>query len=74
MSREERQVEPIKEYYIAYFDLLGYKSFFKAHPDKAETFLKDINEAIQNINRRSTYLSYCWRIEPDTYSDKSFFG
>lgn len=48
MPKEERQVEPIKEYYIAYFDLLGYKSFFKTHPDKAETFLKDINEAIQN--------------------------
>lgn len=47
MPKEDRQVESIKEYYIAYFDLLGYKSFFETHSDKVETFLKAINEAIQ---------------------------
>lgn len=49
MSKEDRRVEPIKKYYIAYFDLIGYKSFFKTHPDKVETFLKVIHEAIQNV-------------------------
>lgn len=50
MSKEDRQVKPIKKYYIAYFDLLGYKSFFEDHPDKVETFLTVIHEAIQNVN------------------------
>lgn len=49
MSKEDRQVKPIKKYYIAYFDLLGYKSFFEDHPDKVETFLTVIHEAIQNV-------------------------
>ena len=38
MPREDRQVEPLKKYYIAYFDVLGYKDFFKTQPDKVETF------------------------------------
>lgn len=50
MSKEE-QVEPIKKYYIAYFDLLGYKAFLKSHSDKAESFLTDINNAIQNTKK-----------------------
>lgn len=49
MPKEDRKVEPIKEYYIAYFDLLGYKRFFETHLDKVETFLKAIHEAIQNV-------------------------
>ena len=48
MLREDREIEPIKKYYIAYFDLLGYKSFFETHPDEVELFLKGIHEAIQN--------------------------
>lgn len=51
MLKEDRQVESIKKYYIAYFDLLGYKSFFETHLDKVETFLKDIHEAIQNAKK-----------------------
>lgn len=49
MSKEDKQVEPIKKYYIAYFDLLGYKKFFETQPDKVETFLEDIYKAIQNV-------------------------
>ena len=43
---------PIKEYYIAYFDLLGYKEFFRTKPEQVEQFLEDINLAseIQKIN------------------------
>lgn len=46
---EERKTpEPIKEYFIAYFDILGYKEFFKNTPEKAEEFLKCINDGIFN--------------------------
>ena len=48
MSQENKQPEPIKEYYIAYFDLLGYKEFFKTHPDKVGDFLQVIHEAVSN--------------------------
>lgn len=48
MFKENRKAESIKEYYIAYFDLLGYKKFFESNPDKVENFLKNIHEAIHN--------------------------
>lgn len=46
MSKET--AEPIKKYYIAYFDLLGYKNFFRNNPDKVELFLENIHDAIQD--------------------------
>lgn len=48
MPQESKQAEPIKEYYIAYFDLLGYKEFFQSYPDRAGNFLQVIHEAISN--------------------------
>lgn len=39
---------PIKEYYIAYFDILGYKAFFAETPEKANEFLNIVNSAISN--------------------------
>ena len=48
MMQESRQAEPIKEYYIAYFDLLGYKEFFHNYPGKVEDFLQIIHDAISN--------------------------
>lgn len=48
MQKDNKQVEPIKEYYIAYFDLLGYKNFFEKTPERAGAFLNTIYEAIQN--------------------------
>jgi len=48
MQKENGQVAPIKEYYIAYFDLLGYKNFFETNPEKAGEFLNTIHKAIQN--------------------------
>lgn len=41
---------PIREYYIAYFDILGYKDFFQATPEKATDFLSLIHNAIQRTN------------------------
>lgn len=49
MLKENIEVESIKEYYIAYFDLLGYKQFFKDHSDKVEFFLNDIHKAICDV-------------------------
>lgn len=46
MTQDSRKAEPIKEYYIAYFDLLGYKEFFQNHPNEVENFLQVIHEAI----------------------------
>ena len=46
MTQDSKKAEPIKEYYIAYFDLLGYKVFFQNHPNEAENFLQVIHEAI----------------------------
>ncbi len=39
---------PIKEYYIAYFDLLGYKEYLKNNPDKVGEFLNIIHYGIQS--------------------------
>lgn len=51
MSQIKGRPEPIKEYYIAYFDLLGYKDFFKNHPDKVEEFLSAIHDSISSARR-----------------------
>ena len=50
MTQVIRQADPIKEYYIAYFDLLGYKAFFQHHPERIEDFLQIINDALSNTN------------------------
>lgn len=47
----------IKEYYIAYFDILGYREFFNElvknnQLEKVETFLSDIHKAIDNVKRK----------------------
>ena len=39
--------KPIKSYYIAYFDILGYKQFFDDNPDKVPDFLEIIHAGIQ---------------------------
>ena len=43
MPQENQQAEPIKKYYIAYFDLLGYREFFQSYPDKVGNFLQVIH-------------------------------
>ncbi len=45
---ENNIANPIKEYYIAYFDILGYKAFFEETPEKAPEFLNIVNSAISN--------------------------
>ena len=45
---ENNTANPIKEYYIAYFDILGYKAFFEETPEKAPEFLNIINSAISH--------------------------
>lgn len=46
MAIQNKEAEPIKEYYIAYFDLLGYKEFFRRYPENVGDFLQDIHNAI----------------------------
>lgn len=41
---------PLKEYYIAYFDILGYKQFFETSPEKVPELLNLIHNAIQQTN------------------------
>lgn len=41
----------IKEYYIAYFDLLGYRQFFQEQPEQAENLLNEIHTAIENAKK-----------------------
>ena len=38
---------PIKEYYIAYFDILGYRAFFDEQPEKVPELLNAIHDVIQ---------------------------
>lgn len=42
----------IKEYYIAYFDILGYKEFFKKQSDSVPKLLDSIHNAIEHTNNR----------------------
>lgn len=48
---ESSNPSPIKEYYIGYFDILGYRQFFIDQPEKAEVFLTEIHNAIANTKR-----------------------
>ena len=41
---------PIKEYYIAYFDILGYKEFFKQQPERVPELLNAIHDAVKRTN------------------------
>lgn len=43
---------PIKDYYIAYFDILGYRQFFKEQPEMVGNLLNEIHTAI--INTKET--------------------
>lgn len=45
---------PIKSYYIAYFDILGYRQFFDSNPDKVPNFLKIIHAGIQGTISKIT--------------------
>lgn len=38
---------PIKEHYIAYMDVLGYKAFFDEHPDEISNFHSRIDTAVK---------------------------
>ena len=42
----------INEHYIAYMDVLGYKAFFKEHPNEVQTFHDRIDEAINRTVRQ----------------------
>ena len=41
---------PMKDYYIAYFDILGYKDFFQNQPEKVPELLHAIHDAVRRTN------------------------
>ena len=45
---------PIKEYYIAYFDILGYRQFIMDAPEQEENLLMNIHNAITNAKNNMT--------------------
>jgi len=45
-NMEASKPNKIKDYYIAYFDILGYRKFFENNPDKAEEFLSMIHSVV----------------------------
>ena len=49
---EKKNPNPIKSYYIAYFDILGYKEFFQDNPDKVSSFLDMIHGGIQGTKSK----------------------
>lgn len=50
------QPNQISEYYIAYFDILGYREFFRESPEKAQDFLNVIHSVIYNtLNSVKTF-------------------
>lgn len=53
-SDETKIAESLKEYYIAYVDMLGYKAFFKEHSDEVPNLLGLIKDA---INKTKNYVS-----------------
>ena len=46
--------KPIKSYYIAYLDILGYREFFHNYPDKTAEFLQMIHASIQGTINKIT--------------------
>ena len=51
MEKKEKKQCELKEYYIAYLDLLGYKDFFKENPDSVSEFFNDIKSAIAEAKK-----------------------
>ena len=47
IDMEKTTPNPIQEYYIAYLDILGYKAFFKEHPEDIPSFLERIDDGIR---------------------------
>ena len=48
---ENNKPEELKEYYIAYFDILGYREYFKQQPDKIPSLLENIHDVISNSKK-----------------------
>ena len=45
----------IQDYYIAYFDILGYKDFFEHQSEKVPELLKSIHDAIQHTKNHLSF-------------------
>ena len=48
--------DKLKNYYLAYFDILGYKSYFENEKDPYE-FLTVIEDALNDVKKRRKHYS-----------------
>lgn len=60
---------PIKDYYICYFDILGYRAFFENNSEEHKKFLCEILLAIGDIETEICRKQHKVKIEIRTYSD-----
>ena len=60
---------PLKDYYICYFDILGYRAFFESNPEEHKKFLFEILLAIGDIEAEIRRKQSKVKIEIRTYSD-----
>ena len=51
MVIDAKEQESLKEYYIAYMDLLGYKEFFNENPESTMEFYEQIKSAIHETKK-----------------------
>ena len=79
MTINNQTADPIKEFYIAYFDILGYQAFFKETPERANEFLNTIHSVIANtVNYVQSFNDSVFtsqfanmRIQSKIFSDKT---
>lgn len=63
---QKKKTCDLKEYYIAYMDLLGYKEYFKENPDTVADFFNEIKKAISQAKES---ISISKKVEYRLFSD-----
>ncbi|MCL2591773.1 MAG: hypothetical protein FWD82_00265 [Defluviitaleaceae bacterium] len=53
VSQEVCKPSPLKDYYIAYIDLIGYRQIFSEQPDRIKDFLNDIHNLVNAFIERA---------------------
>lgn len=59
----------IKECYIAYLDMLGYKAFFEEHPEKVDEMLTALTQAIERVVGRLQMINSMFQISDGIIKD-----
>lgn len=70
MNMKIEQEYKLQNYYLAYFDVLGYKAFFNEEESDHQKFLKDILGTLDYVKSQvNEFLSFSSRIGLRVYSD-----